>query len=128
MTFFLTSAWFFTEGRSRDLSAQRLLQHVFWLLVFILNFACVFRFPLTSIFIMTQSQDRLPAKAEDPYLAMRHIVICQPENFKTTGFYYCYYYHYYYHYYHYYYYYYYYYYCYCYCHQFISVCLITCNT
>ena len=55
---------------------------------------------------MTPSLDRLPAKAEDPHLAMIRLVI--PRRmltwyFKTTGVYYYYYHYYYYYYYHYYY-------------------------
>ena len=55
---------------------------------------------------MTPSLDRLPAKAEDPHLAMIQLVI--PRRmltwyFKTTGVYYYYYHYYYYYYYHYYY-------------------------
>ena len=61
--------------RGPDLPVQRLMQNVIWLLVFILNFACIFRFPPTSIFIVTRSLDRLPTKAEDPNSAMRHLVL-----------------------------------------------------
>ena len=49
---------------------------LFWLLDFI--FVCLivfFSFPATSIFIVIPSLDKLPAKAEDPYLAMRLFVI-----------------------------------------------------
>ena len=51
---------------------------------------------------MTLPLDRLPAKAEDPHLAMIRLVIpCRMLTwyFKTTGVYYYYYYHYYYYYY-----------------------------
>ena len=75
MTNFSTSAWFLNEGCSLDLSARRPIQHVFWLVVFILNFAWVFRFPPSSIFIVTPSLDSLPTKAENPYPAMRRLVI-----------------------------------------------------
>ena len=75
MTYFSTSAWFLTEGRGPDLSARRPMQDVVWLLVFILNFACVFRFQPTSIIFVTPSLDRLPTKAEYPYPAMRRLLI-----------------------------------------------------
>ena len=69
------------------------MHHVVWLLVFIFNFACVFRFSPTSIFIVTPSPNRFPTKAEDPYTAMRRLFISprrQAGNFKTTEVYYYY--------------------------------------
>ena len=49
-----------------------------WILTSSFHFCllnCVFRFPPTSIFFVTPSPDRLPNKAEDPYPAMRRLVI-----------------------------------------------------
>ena len=83
MTYFSTSAWFLTEGRGSGLCARRPMRHVVWLLVFILNFACAFRFPPTSMFIVTPSVDRFPTKAEDPYPAMRRLaILCQTPTWK----------------------------------------------
>ena len=47
-----------------------------WILTSSFHFClrnCVFRFPPTSIFIVTPSVDRLPTKAKDPFLVIRHL-------------------------------------------------------
>ena len=61
-TYFSTSSWLLCEGRGLDVPARRPMQHVFWLVVFILNLACVFRIQPTSIFTVTPSWDTIRCK------------------------------------------------------------------